>query len=117
MERAGVDGSLYWSITWWAQNPWETAMSINPDGGFWGNGDGRLLYPPRRSKPDSPVIEPPVTSIRLEMIREGLEDREYFHLLRAELKRRNSLRDEGLKDVRRQAQQALASGNPRPTFR
>ena len=82
IDKYGLDGSLYWSVTWWGQNPWEQAMSINPSGGPWGNGDGRLLYPPRRTKPSEPVIEPPVSSIRFENLRDGIEDREYLLLLR-----------------------------------
>lgn len=76
MDRYGLDGDLYWSATYWAQNPWQQAMSISDSGGPWGNGDGRLLYPPRRDKPAEAVVEPPVTSIRFENLRDGLEDRE-----------------------------------------
>lgn len=82
IDKYGLDGSLYWSVTYWKQNPWELAMSYNPGGGMWGNGDGRLLYPPRKSEPDVPVIEGPVTSIRFENLRDGLEDIEYLQLLR-----------------------------------
>ena len=82
LDRYNLDGSLYWAISSWRQNPWEQAMAINPSGGPWGNGDGRLLYPPRREPPETPVIEPPVTSIRFENLRDGLEDREYLILLR-----------------------------------
>ena len=59
-------------------------MSLDPGGGFWGNGDGRLLYPPQR-QPAASFIPEPVTSIRLELIREGLEDREYFWLLKQQI--------------------------------
>jgi hypothetical protein len=82
IDKFGLDGSLYWSVTYWKQNPWELAMSYNPQGGMWGNGDGRLLYPPRRTEPDVPVIEGPVTSIRFENLRDGMEDIEYLHLLK-----------------------------------
>jgi hypothetical protein len=82
IDRYGLDGSLYWSVTWWRQNPWEQAMSISPSGGPWGNGDGRLLYPPRRSKSTEPIVEPPVSSIRFENLRDGIEDREYLLMLR-----------------------------------
>ena len=55
--------------------------------GYWGNGDGRFIYPaeaaavPGHSGPD-PVIAPPVSSIRWEMLREGIEDWEYLYKLR-----------------------------------
>ena len=77
MDRYDVDGSLYWSVTYWRQNPWEQAMSIDHNGGPWGNGDGRLLYPPQPEKSETPLIEGPVSSIRFENLRDGLEDREY----------------------------------------
>jgi len=81
MDKYHLDGDLFWSITYWLQNPWEEAMSIGTDGQRWGNGDGRMLYPPRREKPTEPIIEPPVPSIRLECLRDGLEDRESLLVL------------------------------------
>ncbi len=82
LDKYRLDGDLFWSITYWAQNPWIEAMSINDSTGErWGNGDGRLLYPPRKEKPTEPVVEPPVPSIRLEGLRDGLEDREYLLVL------------------------------------
>lgn len=87
IEKYGTNGSLYWSVTYWAQNPWQTAMSYSPDGGTWGNGDGRLLYPPTKEKPDKPMVCGPINSIRFEMLREGLEDREYLCVLSEELER------------------------------
>ncbi len=60
----GIQGILIWETTYWTsptafpdrlQNPWEDPMSYvtgygTPQGTkqFWGNGDGRFLYPPRR---------------------------------------------------------------------
>lgn len=82
VDAVGLDGSLYWSLTWWGQNPWKQAMAVSPSNTLWGNGDGRLFYPPRRVKPEIPVVAPPVRSIRLENLRDGLEDRECFWLLR-----------------------------------
>ncbi|WP_372932873.1 DUF4091 domain-containing protein [Mariniphaga sediminis] len=83
MDKYGVQGDLYWRITYWDRhNPWDQAMSINDKGsGIWGNGDGILVYPPRREKSSVPIIEPPVSSIRLECIRDGLEDKEYLFML------------------------------------
>ena len=50
---------------------------------YWGNGDGRFIYPPvsAANADHGPVIEPPVSSIRWEMLREGIEDYEYLYLL------------------------------------
>lgn len=93
-EKYGVTGELYWHLNWRAnkpdgtpKNPWTDAMSYTPDGGTWGNGDGFMLYPACREPSDTPVIAGPVDSIRWEMLREGLEDREYFWLLRQEVAR------------------------------
>jgi hypothetical protein len=108
-----IVGTLVWEATYWTssaaypdqpQNPYEDPMGYvsgysTPRGvkQFWGNGDGRFVYPPLAaatpgaSGPE-PVIEPPVSSIRWEMLREGLEDHEFLYLLREELaKRRNDL--------------------------
>ena len=51
-------------------------MCRHSGGQPFGNGDGLLLYPPQER------IAPPVDTIRLEMLREGLEDYEYFAILR-----------------------------------
>jgi hypothetical protein len=51
-----------------------------------GNGDGRFLYPPLAAAVPgkagtSPVIAPPVSSIRWEILREGVKDYEYLYRL------------------------------------
>lgn len=97
--RYGVQGVLIWETTWWhnpfaypdrLQNPWDDPMSYVWDASlapgmrlFWGNGDGRLLYPPRRdpNASDEPVVADPIPSIRWECLRDGAEDYEYFTLL------------------------------------
>ncbi|MGQ9454968.1 MAG: glycoside hydrolase domain-containing protein [Armatimonadota bacterium] len=84
--RYGVNGILYWNTTYWRDNPWETPMSYTPDGkGKWGNGDGRLLYPPVKKPSAKFVDKGPVPSIRWEMIRDGIEDYDYFAILKAKL--------------------------------
>ncbi len=108
-----IAGTLVWSTNYWTssaafpeswQNPYEDPMGYvsgysTPKGvkRHWGNGDGRFLYPPLaaavpgKSGPD-PVIAPPVSSIRWEMLREGVEDYEYLWLLRDRIaKRRGDL--------------------------
>ncbi len=97
--KYGVQGILIWETTWWhnpfaypdrLQNPWSDPMSYAWDVSFtpgtrqfWGNGDGRLLYPPRRDPNTSfaPVIDDPIPSIRWECLRDGAEDYEYFVFL------------------------------------
>ncbi|MDH7482766.1 MAG: DUF6067 family protein [Armatimonadota bacterium] len=78
-KREGVDGLLYWSTTYWmpwagCDDPWKSMMTvknINPNI----FGDGSLLYP---GKPVG--IDGPVSSLRLEVIRDGIEDFEYLCL-------------------------------------
>ena len=66
---------------------------------FWGNGDGRFIYPPLAAATPSKsggktVIAPPVPSIRWEMLREGIEDYEYLWLLRDLLAKQASKLDQ-----------------------
>ena len=93
-----VTGVLIWETTWWTtpelyrdrpQNPYVDAMSwASRQKGrkmAWGNGDGRFLYPPLAAadgKAKGPVMDGPVSCQRLEMLRDGLEDYEYFVMLR-----------------------------------
>ena len=99
--KFGVQGLLIWQSNYWTsdaafpdpqlQNPWEDPMSYVS--GYstapgtkqhWGNGDGRFIYPPNRDPLNgkSKYLTGPVNSIRWEMLREGIEDYEYFWLLR-----------------------------------
>ena len=94
----GVTGVLIWETTWWTdkdaypdrpQNPYRDPMSwASRQNGrklAWGNGDGRFLYPPLAAadgRPAKPVLEGPVGCQRLEMLRDGLEDYEYFVILK-----------------------------------
>ncbi len=72
------------------ENPWQDPMSycsgydFTPGKiGYWGNGDGRFLYPPSRDpeKDRTKHLTGPVDSVRWEILREGIEDYEYFKLL------------------------------------
>lgn len=83
-----VDGFLYYLIN----NGWERNRQVIASGPYsdwdpascenskhkWANGDGNLIYP----GPDGPL-----SSIRLENIRDGLEDYEYLHLLAEQARR------------------------------
>ncbi|MFC1646263.1 glycoside hydrolase domain-containing protein, partial [Candidatus Omnitrophota bacterium] len=62
-----IAGVLYWCVNRWPHNPWDDAMIYRNQ-----NGNGSLLYPGKNG---------PVDSIRLEAIRDGIEDYEYFYLL------------------------------------
>ena len=90
-ERVG--GILVWETVYWSsraaypdsrQNPYEDAASWADSSLYnWGNGDGRFLYPPRAcfDAGGGPVLQPPNGSMRLEILRDGIEDYEYFAIL------------------------------------
>ena len=83
MRRDGIDGNLYWATTIFGRwdgerfvdrDPWTDPVAWpGADGrGGGANGDGQLIYP---------GADGPVSTIRLEAIREGLEDHEHLVLL------------------------------------
>ena len=101
-----IDGILVWQSNDWTsneadpdpetpQNPyedpmgWMTSYDTRPgERKPWGNGDGRFIYPPEaaaQGNPPEPVLDPPVSSIRLEMLRDGIEEYEYLAILRQRL--------------------------------
>jgi hypothetical protein len=72
--RQRVAGELYYDMLQaWQGDPWKNVRA------FAGNGDGTLLYPglPDRLGGTHPF---PVESIRLKLVRDGLEDRELLAL-------------------------------------
>ena len=117
MKKYGVTGSLYWTTTWWygkgheLRSPWTHPMSISPSGGTWGNGDGMLLYPACREPGDAPVLDGPVPSLRFEMLREGLEDREYFWLLEQGVTKLEAALKQASDDKVLQCEKALGMAN------
>jgi hypothetical protein len=95
-----LKGILVWETTYWnstaaspegyLQNPWEEAMSYVTGYGWplgkqtiWGNGDGRFFYPLNRdpNNDQRAFTGKPVPSMRLELLRDGIEDYEYFKIL------------------------------------
>jgi hypothetical protein len=82
-KRENVQGLLYWCTTYWnpadTKDPWAdmgTVKDINPKL----RGDGSLLYPGKQVGVDGPV-----SSLRLELIRDGMEDFDYLTLADAKL--------------------------------
>ena len=71
-------GELYWDTTYayLSGDPWTSVWEFD------GNGDGTLFYPGTPAKIGG-TTHVPVASIRLKMIREGMEDYEYLTLLAA----------------------------------
>lgn len=60
-------------------------MSWNTDlGSQWGNGDGKFFYPPLNwnENRDEFLLNDPIETIRLEHLRDGIEDWEYFTTLK-----------------------------------
>ena len=86
--KYGVTGLLYWGTAVcgenakgekrWPEVPWDPATFRNKAGKAH-NGDGQLIYPGPAGKP--------LPSIRLENLRDGIEDYEYFWLLRDVVRR------------------------------
>ena len=77
--KYGVDGELYYATNeafHGGTDPWTDLARHG------GNGDGTLLYPGRPDRIGGRTYIP-VESLRLKLIREGLEDYEYFTLLAA----------------------------------
>jgi Glycoside hydrolase 123, catalytic domain len=69
-----ADGLLYWNTTNWRQgNPWQKTDTF-----MGANGDGSLFYP-------GPVG--PLPSIRLEILRDGVDDYDYLFILTEILKK------------------------------
>lgn len=103
--RYGAEAYEFWGIDWLTYDPyrfgWHSYIyqTDSPGNSYWvryPNGDGFLAYP------GSPIGHPgPVSSVRLEQAREGVEDYEYLYLLKQLVAQARG------KDTR-QARQALA---------
>jgi hypothetical protein len=81
----GVEAYEFWGISWLTYDPyefgWHSYIRQSSRPGEWRyvrypNGDGFLAYPGAPIGHDGPV-----SSVRLEQAREGVEDYEYLHLL------------------------------------
>lgn len=126
----GVTGILIWATDYWTtnaaypesgppQNPYEDPVSwvreAQPGAReSWGNGDGRMLYPPlaaANGRPKHLVVDGPVDSIRWEHLRDGIEDYEYLALL----KRLLEAKGKALGESDRTADQALLAVPPEIT--
>lgn len=74
--RRGLSGYLHYGYNWWhtssRKSPWEDV----DQSGRYPPGDGFIVYPARETSSG-----PPVSSLRWEIFREGLEDFEYLAAL------------------------------------
>ena len=97
-----ISGILIWTVVWWSgragypdplnpQDPyldpvgWGKRYNPGVKVSVWGNGDGRFCYPPlaaRNGRQKETVIADPVSCTRMEMLRDGIEDYEYFAMLK-----------------------------------
>ena len=83
-------GILYWACNFWSEtpNPWLDAVTFISgfvcSDGYVLNGEGSLMYPGDFTKgyTNQPNVEGPVSSVRFELLREGIEDYEYISMLR-----------------------------------
>ena len=99
--KYSLKGILVWQSNRWntnggaapdgiLQNVWEDPMTYKsgygtPHGSApeFGNGDGRFFYPPNRdpNNDKTKYLTGPVPSLRLEILREGLDDYDYMMML------------------------------------
>ena len=88
--RYKMNGILYWAANFWNQtpDPWLDPVTFisgfKCSDGYVLNGEGSLIYPGDHTKryTGQPDVIGPVSSIRFEMLREGIEDYEYLWLLK-----------------------------------
>lgn len=107
--RYHLTGILVWNSNAWnakgcsppglLQNIWEDPMTYmdgrgSPIGAAaeYGNGDGMFFYPPNRdpNNDKTKYLSGPVPSLRLEILREGIEDYDYMILLENFMKNAHS---------------------------
>ena len=85
--KYGAEAYEFWGVSWFTYDPWRFGwhsyirQSSTPGESYhvrYPNGDGYLLYP------GLPVgVDGPVTSVRLEAARDGVEDHAYLTLLKS----------------------------------
>jgi hypothetical protein len=88
--RYHMNGILYWALNFWnnTPNPWLDAVTyisgFECSNGYVLNGEGSLIYPGDFTKTYTGQrdVNGPVSSIRFELLREGIEDYEYLTMLK-----------------------------------
>ncbi len=87
--RYNMNGILYWATVHWSDtpNPWRDAVSFNSgflcSDGYVLNGEGYMFYPGNYTEEftGQPDVNGPVSSMRFELLREGIEDYVYLSML------------------------------------
>jgi hypothetical protein len=88
--RYHMNGILYWATNFWNQtpDPWLDPVTYISgfacSNGYVLNGEGSLIYPGDHTKryTGQPNVYGPVSSIRFELLRDGIEDYEYLWMLK-----------------------------------
>jgi Domain of unknown function (DUF4091) len=88
--RYHMNGILYWATNFWNQtpDPWLDPVTyisgFDCSNGWVLNGEGSLIYPGDHTKTytGQPDVNGPVSSIRFELLRQGIEDYEYLWMLK-----------------------------------
>jgi hypothetical protein len=88
--RYKMNGILYWAANFWNQtpDPWLDPVTFisgfDCSGGYVLNGEGSLIYPGNHTKryTGQPDVNGAVSSIRFELLRDGIEDYEYLWMLK-----------------------------------
>lgn len=88
--RYHMNGILYWATNFWNEtpDPWLDPVTFisgfDCSNGWVLNGEGSLIYPGDHTKryTGQPNVTGPVSSIRFELLREGIEDYEYLWMLK-----------------------------------
>ena len=88
--KYGVAGIELWSVYFWAAgdeyyDPWKVTSTPDASWTWWAWGSGALLYPGYNIENRGINIEGSVTSIRMELNREAMEDYEYLNLLEQQI--------------------------------
>ncbi|NUP98944.1 MAG: DUF4091 domain-containing protein, partial [Armatimonadetes bacterium] len=99
LRRYGIQGVEWWAISSWKSDPWTVPNQYAPQ-----NGGGFFLYPTADRK------GAPISSLRWELYREGVEDYDLLTMLRAaELKAAQSAGHPNPEQAAEAALQALVS--------
>ncbi|MBP5673714.1 MAG: DUF4091 domain-containing protein [Victivallales bacterium] len=111
--KYGAEAYEFWGATWLTFDPWEygwhayikqtSAPHIKPSWTRYPNGDGYLMYPGTFDSAFKPV-----TSIRLEAARDGVEDYEFLQMVkRYYLARENSRRSNEARSLLQEAEKLI----------
>ncbi|MGH8893170.1 MAG: glycoside hydrolase domain-containing protein [Actinomycetes bacterium] len=85
-QSQGVTGTLYWAVDRWQRDPWTDPTYVHTTSCCY-PGDGTLVYPGRPAG-----VVGVVPSVRLAMVRDGMDDFDLVALMRAQGRAEEALR-------------------------